>query len=66
MTDAVDWRMKLSVRVQDDGSLSIANSSWEIDPHVEGAQSANGVLGDPYQTAAQVCAVVQGRGGTVQ
>lgn len=39
---------------------------WEIDPHVGDAQSANGALGDPYQTAARVCAVVKHHGGAVQ
>jgi hypothetical protein len=66
MTDGVEWRMKFFVRVQDDGTLSIADSSWEIDPHVPNAQSADGVLGDPYQTAARVCTVVKRNGGKVQ
>lgn len=66
MTGGVDWRMKFFVRVQDDGAVSVANSSWEIDPHIENAQSADGVLGDPYQTAAQICTMVKHRGGTVQ
>jgi hypothetical protein len=66
MIDGVDWRMKFFIRVQDDGTLSIADSSWEIDPHVPDAQSADGALGDPYQTAARVCAVVKHHGGTVQ
>jgi hypothetical protein len=66
MTDGVDWRMKFFIRVQGDGTLSIADSSWEIDPHIPDAQSADGMLGDPYQTAARVCAVVKHRGGTVQ
>ena len=66
MTDGVDWRMKFFIRVQDDGTLSIADSSWEIDPHIPDAQSADGMLGDPYQTAARVCAVVKHHGGTVR
>ena len=66
MTDGVDWRMKIFIRVQDNGAVSIAGSSWEIDPHVPDAQSADGALGDPYQTAARVCAVVKHHGGTVQ
>jgi len=66
MTDGVEWRMKFFIRVQDDGTLSITDSSWEIDPHVPDAQSADGVLGDPYQTAARICTVVKHNGGKVQ
>lgn len=66
MTGGVDWRMKFFVRVRDDGTVSIADSSWEIDPHVTGAQSADGALGDPYEAASRVCAVVKHHGGTVQ
>jgi hypothetical protein len=62
----VAWRMKFFVRVQDDGTASIADSSWEIDPFVPDAQSADGAVGDPFQTATRVCAVVKHRGGTVQ
>jgi hypothetical protein len=66
MTDRVDWRMKLFVSVQIDGTVSIAESSWEIDPHVADATTADGLFGDPYQAATRVCTVVKHRGGTVQ
>jgi hypothetical protein len=66
MTDGMAWRLKLFIRVQDDGTVSIGDSSWEIDPYVADARSADGALGDPFQTAARICAVVKHRGGTVQ
>jgi hypothetical protein len=66
MTDGVDWRMKFFIRVQHDGTVSMADSSWEIDPHVADAQSADGMVGDPYQAATRVCIVVKGHGGKVQ
>jgi hypothetical protein len=66
MTDGVDWRMKLFISVQADGTASIAESSWEIDPHVADATTADGLLGDPYQAATRVCTVVKHHGGRVQ
>jgi hypothetical protein len=66
MTDGVYWRMKLFIRVQGDGTVSIADSAWEIDPRVPDATTADGVFGDPYQAATRVCAVVKHHGGTIQ
>lgn len=66
MTDGVDWRMKFFVQVGDDGSVSMKDSSWEIDSHVGSGSSANGAMGDPYQTSTRICAVVKGLGGKIQ
>jgi hypothetical protein len=66
MTGGVAWRMKLFINVQTDGTASVADSSWEIDPHVADATTADGAVGDPYQAATRVCTVVKHHGGTVQ
>ena len=66
MTGGVDWRMKFFVRVGDDGVVSVADSSWEIDSHVGSGGSVDGTMGEPYQTATRICTAVKGGGGKVQ
>ena len=66
MTGGVDWRMKLFIRVGDDGVVSVADSSWEIDSHVGSGGSVDGTMGEPYQTATHICMAVKGGGGKVQ
>ena len=66
MTGGVDWRMKFFVRVGDDGAVSVADSSWEIDSHVGSGGSVDGTMSDPYQTATRICTAVKGRGGKAQ